>query len=58
MPDDLSKKCPQDATKINIFEPWELEYWSRHFAVTKVELVEAVKQVGTSVEVVRRYLWK
>lgn len=27
MSDDKTKKGPQDASKINIHEPYELEYW-------------------------------
>ncbi|MPT33491.1 MAG: DUF3606 domain-containing protein, partial [Chryseobacterium sp.] len=28
MSDDLSKRRPQDGTKVNVNETWELEYWS------------------------------
>ncbi|WP_276964388.1 DUF3606 domain-containing protein [Chryseobacterium sp.] len=53
MSDDLSKRRPQDATKINVNESWELE-----LGVTKELLKEAVRAVGTSVEDVKRYLGK
>lgn len=29
MPDDLAKKGPQDASGININEPWEVNYWAK-----------------------------
>lgn len=58
MSDDLSKRRPQDATKVNVNESWELNYWSKEFGVTKERLKEAVKAVGTSVTAVKRYLGK
>ncbi len=58
MSDDLSKRRPQDATKINVNESWELDYWSKELGVTKERLKEAVRTVGTSVEDVKRYLGK
>jgi len=58
MSDDLSKKRPQDATKVNVHEPWELEYWCKHFNVTPAKLKEAVKAVGVMVTEVKRYLGK
>jgi hypothetical protein len=58
MSDDLSKKRPQDANKVNIQEAWELAYWSKHFNVTPERLKEAVKAVGVLVSDVKRYLGK
>ncbi|WP_419487357.1 DUF3606 domain-containing protein [Chryseobacterium bernardetii] len=58
MSDDLSKRRPQDATKVNVNETWELEYWSKKFGVTKEKLKEAVKVVGTSAAAVQQYLGK
>jgi len=58
MSDDLKKRRPQDASKVNIHETWELDYWSKEFGVTKDKLIEAVKAVGTSVTAVKKYLQK
>ena len=58
MSDDLSKRRPQDANKVNVHEAWELEYWSKHFGVTPEKLKEAVKAVGVMVSDVKRYLGK
>lgn len=58
MSDDLSKIRPQDASKVNVNETWELEYWSKKFGVTKEKLKEAVKAVGTSSVKVQKYLGK
>ena len=57
MSDDLTKK-PEDATKVNVNESWELDYWSKELGVTKERLKEAVKAVGTSAAAVKRYLGK
>ncbi len=48
MGDDLTKKEPQDGYKVNIHEAWKLVYWTKHFGVTKEQLIAAVKGVGTS----------
>lgn len=58
MSDDLSKRRPQDATKINVHEAWELEYWCKTLGVTAQQLKDAVKAVGTSVDAVKKYLGK
>jgi hypothetical protein len=31
MSDNLNIKRPQDPTKVNVNENWELEYWSQKF---------------------------
>lgn len=56
MSDDLSKRRPQDASKINIHEEWEVRYWTKHFGCTREQLVAAVKAVGTGARAVEQYL--
>ena len=56
MPDDKSKKFPQDSRRINIHERYELEYWSKRFRVTPQEVRNAVAAVGTSAAAVERRL--
>lgn len=58
MSDDLTKKKPLDASRININEPYEVNYWCATLGVTKVQLIAAVKAVGTSVAAVKIYLGK
>ena len=58
MPDDLTKRRPQDSSRINVHESYELEYWSKHFGVSKEKIREAVQRVGVMVADVRRYLAK
>jgi hypothetical protein len=56
MPDDLTKRRPQDASRVNIHEPWEVRWWCSEFGCTEQQLRNAVAQVGTSADAVRRYL--
>ncbi|HKW28629.1 MAG TPA: DUF3606 domain-containing protein [Verrucomicrobiae bacterium] len=58
MSDDKTKKGPQDASKINIHEPYEVEYWHKKFGVTPQELRDAVSKVGVSVDKVQKHLGK
>lgn len=56
MADDLTKRRPQDATKVNIHEPWEVRYWTQHFGCSEVQLKAAVNAVGVRVVDVGRHL--
>jgi hypothetical protein len=56
MADDKTKRRPQDASRINIHEPYEVNYWCDALNVTKAQLVEAVGRVGVMVKDVKAYL--
>lgn len=43
MSDDLKKKGEPDRSRINIHEPWEVEYWTKRLGCTPAELKQAVK---------------
>ena len=58
MADDLSKRGPADRSRINLSEPYEVQYWADKFNVSKERLGEAVMKVGHSVDAVRRELGK
>ena len=58
MSDNLKIRQPQDPTKINVHEPWELNYWTTHLGVSEQKLKDAVKAVGVSVSAVKRHLGK
>lgn len=58
MSDDLSKRRPQDASKVNVHEAWEVKYWCNEFGCTESQLRAAVQAVGVSAAAVRRYLGK
>ena len=48
MPDNPSKKAPEDWSHISITEQDQAQYWADKFGVSKERLLEAVKKVGYS----------
>ena len=58
MADNLNDRGPQDRSRINVNEPWELQYWTRRFGVSEEQLRTAVNTAGTSVEAVGKHLGK
>jgi hypothetical protein len=56
--DDRTKRGPQDRSRINIHESWEVRYWSKRLGVTPTELRRAVRSAGPMVKDVRRELRK
>ena len=56
MADDRSNRGPQDASRINVNEQYELDYWSRRFGVTAEELRLAVQEVGVMASEVEQHL--
>lgn len=55
MSDDLSNRGPQDRARVNVNEAHELKYWTREFGVTEDKLRQAVKEVGVSVDALRKH---
>ena len=58
MADNLNERGPQDRTRININEDWEVRYWTKELGVSEDRLRELVKQHGVSADAVRRALGK
>ena len=58
MADDKMKRAPQDASRINMNEDYEVRYWTQKFGVTKAQLAAAVKAAGVSATAVAAYLNK
>ncbi|MBI3130471.1 MAG: DUF3606 domain-containing protein [Acidobacteria bacterium] len=58
MTDNLKIRQPEDPTKVNVNESWELDYWTKKFNVSPAKLKEAVKAVGPLVVRVKQYLGK
>jgi len=58
MSDDLTKRRPQDASKVNVNEQWEVNWWTQEFGCTETQLRNAVKAVGVMAADVRKYLGK
>ena len=56
MPDNLNIRRPADAKRINLNEPWEIQYWSKALDVTPERLRQSVQAVGTMVDDVKRHL--
>ena len=56
MSDNLKIKEPADGNKVNIHEPYELNYWCKKWGVSKERLVAAVKAVGTNKNAVAQHL--
>ena len=53
--DDLQIKEPLDKSRINLHEPYEVNYWCEKFKCTVKELQDAVHAVGTSTAKVQAY---
>ena len=58
MADDRTQVGPQDRTRINVNEDYELRYWSERFGVSQQKLKEAVAEVGVSASAVEAHLKK
>jgi Protein of unknown function (DUF3606) len=58
MADDKTKTAPQDASRINLSEDYEVRYWTQALGVSKERLAELVRQHGNSAERVRQALGK
>lgn len=56
MSDDKSKTGPQDRSKINLSEDYEVKYWTEKFGITKEALTAAVKAAGSSADAVKNHL--
>jgi hypothetical protein len=56
MSDNKNKQDFRDRDRINVNEPYELQYWTERFNVTTEELRRAVEQAGVMVTDVERVL--
>ncbi|MCW3123833.1 MAG: hypothetical protein JWQ38_3325 [Flavipsychrobacter sp.] len=52
MSDDKTKRGPQDRSRINLNEDYEVEYWSSKFGITPDELRKIVAKAGPSASAV------
>jgi len=58
MADDKTDRGPQDRSRINMSEDYEVRYWTKKFGVTKDELAKAVAKAGQSAAAVAHALGK
>lgn len=56
MADDLTNRGPADRARINVNEPYEVQYWTTKFGCTPDELRSAVAAVGVMADAVERHL--
>ncbi|HSA32136.1 MAG TPA: DUF3606 domain-containing protein [bacterium] len=56
MSDDKKKVRPQDASRISLTEPYEVNWWCERFGCSLAKLKAAVAAVGDSVKAVEKYL--
>jgi hypothetical protein len=56
MSDDLKKRGKADAIRINMKEPWEVEYNKKKYGVSGQQLAGAVRAVGPMRAKVEKYL--
>jgi hypothetical protein len=58
MADDLSKRAPQDASRISLSEDWEVRYWTKALGVSRDELERLVREYGNSADAVKKAVTK
>jgi hypothetical protein len=56
MPDNTTLSGSPDRARINLDQPFEVQYWKTRFGVTVERLKEAVALVGNSAKAVERQL--
>jgi len=56
MADDLNERGPQDRSRINLHEDWEVRYWTKSLGVSRERLEQLVREHGNSAEAVRKAL--
>jgi hypothetical protein len=54
--DNLHNKAPQDRSKIDMHEDYEVQYWTRELGLSKEQLQQIVDKVGNSAAAVRKEL--
>ena len=54
--DDKTQKGPQDSSRINVNEDYEVRYWTKKFNVSQQQLEDAVRKVGVSAAAVEQHL--
>jgi hypothetical protein len=52
----LTRKETADRSKINLHQPHEVRYWTRHLDISQDELRKAIDKVGNAAAAVRKEL--
>jgi hypothetical protein len=53
MSDNLKRRRPQDSSRINLNQAYEVGYWTQILGITENELRRIVNEVGNDVEAVK-----
>jgi hypothetical protein len=53
-----TRRHPQDSPRINLYEDWEMRYWSDRWGVPRQQLANIIRRVGGDVKDVARALGK
>jgi hypothetical protein len=56
MADDRTQRGPQDSSRINLNEDYEVRYWTNKFNCTEAELRRAVQASGSIAAKVEQFL--
>ena len=54
--DNLKRRVPEDPTKINLNQQWEVEYWTKKLGISASKLSAIVAKVGIYVADVKKEL--
>ena len=52
MADDKTNRGPQDRSRINLSEDYEVRYWTDKFGVSREQLEDVIKKAGVSAKAV------
>lgn len=58
MADDKTNRGPQDRSRINLNEDYEVRYWTDKLGISRSRLEDAVRKVGSSAKAVEEELRK
>jgi hypothetical protein len=58
MHDNLKRRQPEDPNKVNLNQPWEVEYWKVELNVSEQVLRSTIQKVGPLVKDIKRALNK
>lgn len=57
MSDDKTKRDYRDKSRINTSEPYEVQYWTEKWKISRQQLVGAARATGSSgVKTIEKYL--
>ena len=56
MQGERRRRAPDDRTRINVSEYYEIDFWTSRFDCTEAELRDAVNRLGTCTHVIKAFL--